>query len=98
MLSQDAQHTLRLLNASVIACIQEGTATRRARHRQRYTCDRRGILIAACVLVFLVAFSLSTWALVEALHGLDQVTTFWAIEDGIRNQVRAERHALCDCR
>ena len=50
-------------------------------------CDRRGVLLAACGLVFLVLLGLATWALVESITGMNQVSTFWSIEESLRNQV-----------
>ena len=63
-------------------------AYRACRARPRRACDCRGVLIAACVLVFLAVVGLSTWALVESITGIDQVSSFWSIEEALVEQVR----------
>jgi len=65
---------------------------RPCRTRPRLACDRRGILVVACVLVFLAVVGLSTWALVESITGIDQVSSFWSIEEALVEQVRG---AVC---
>ena len=43
-----------------------------------------------CIAMLLITFALATWALVEGVHGVHQkVDDFWAIEQSIRDQVRA---------
>ena len=65
------------------------------RARPRFACDRRGILLAACGILLLAVIGLSTWALVESITGFDQVSTFWTIEEALRNQVCAMFPHLC---